>query len=134
MGAADIAHNSKPDARPTVLVVEDEILVRMEIADFLRDCGFRVVEASNADDAMRVLRKTEIIHAVFSDVHMPGSLDGFGLAQWVRRERPGVKVILTSGVAKTVEAAGDLCDEGPLMAKPYDPKEVERRIRQLLAG
>lgn len=118
---------------PTVLVVEDEVLVRMLICDFLRDCGFRVIEAANADEATRVLSTGDPVDVVFTDIHMPGTLDGFGLAKWIRAERPGVKVILTSGLARTVEAAGDLCDHGPVMAKPYDLQEVERRIRQHLA-
>ncbi len=128
MGGSD-----EPDRSPTVLVVEDQVLIRMGIAEFLRSCGFQVVEAGSAEEAIQVLRNEEPIHVVFTDVCMPGSLDGFGLAQWVRRERPGVKVILASGVTRTVQAAGDLCDDGSLMAKPYDPRQVERRIRLLLA-
>ena len=60
-------------------------------------------------------------------------LDGFGLAQWLRRERPGLKVILTSGAARTAKEAGDLCEHGPMLAKPYDHAELERHIRTLLA-
>lgn len=118
---------------PTVLVIEDEVLVRMVIADYLRECGFRVVEASTADEGMRVLKTNERVDIVFSDVQMPGSFDGFELAQWLRRERPGVKVILTSGVTRAASAAGELCEDGPLIPKPYTPQQVERRIRALLA-
>lgn len=118
---------------PTVLVVDDQVLIRMGIAEFLRSCSFRVVEAGSAEEAIRILQNDEPIHVVFTDVCMAGSLDGFGLAQWVRRERPGVKVILASGVTRTVQAAGDLCDDAPFLAKPYDPRQVERYIRLLLA-
>jgi two-component system, response regulator PdtaR len=76
--ARDIAERDLPAQSPTVLVVEDEVLVRMVIADYLRDCGFRVLEASTADEAMRVLGTNERVDIVFSDVQMPGSLDGFG--------------------------------------------------------
>ena len=69
------------------------------------------------------------IDIVFSDVNMPGSMDGFGLAQWVRRERPWLQVILTSGAARTAKEAGDLCEQGPILAKPYDHAELERHIR-----
>ena len=122
-----------PVTTPTVLVVEDEVLVRMAIATYLRDCGFRVIEAGSADEAIIVLRAEPAVDIVFSDVQMQGAMDGFGLAQWVRRERPGVRTILTSGIARSTELAGDLCEEGPLLAKPYSPQEVERRIRWLLA-
>ena len=117
---------------PTVLVVEDELLIREVIADYLQDCGFRVVEAGNADDAIKMLRTDVRIDVVFSDVQMPGSLDGFGLARWLRREQPNVRIILTSGRARAT-AASELCADGPLMAKPYRHDDVERRIRSLLA-
>ncbi|MGZ5904834.1 MAG: response regulator, partial [Reyranella sp.] len=74
----------EPVLPPTVLVVEDEILVRTVIAAYLRDCGFDVVEAGSADEAVRVLEAGVRIDIVFSDINMPGSLDGFGLAQWLR--------------------------------------------------
>jgi DNA-binding response OmpR family regulator len=131
--ARDIANRDLPVRPPTVLIVEDELLVRMVIADYLRDCGFRVIESSTADEATRVFETDEHIDIVFSDVQIPGSLDGFGLAQWLRRERPGVKIILTSGVPRAASAASELCEDGPLMNKPYKPDEVERRIRSLLA-
>jgi CheY-like chemotaxis protein len=118
---------------PTVLVVEDEWLVRATVADYLRECGYRVLEAGNADEAMTAFNADDRIAVMFTDVQMPGSMDGWGLARWVRRERPGVKVIITSGVARASEAAGDLCEDGPLMAKPYGHAELERRIRMLLA-
>jgi hypothetical protein len=61
-------------------------------------------------------------------------MDGFGLARWVRQRLPGIPVGLTSGVARSAEIAGDLCEDGPLMAKPYQPRQVEARIRELLAA
>ena len=117
----------------TVLVVEDELLLRMGVADYLRDCGYHVVEADNGDEAVSVLESDARIDVVFTDITMPGTLNGFGLAQWVRRERPEVRVILTSGISRTAQEARDLCAHGPLVAKPYDYGEVERHIRALLA-
>src|SRR5262245_41278519 len=99
-----------PAPPPVILVVEDEVLVRSIVAAYLSECGFDVIEASGADEAVRVLQADVAIDIVFSDVNMPGSMDGFGLAQWVRRERPWLKVILTSGAARTAKAAGDLCE------------------------
>ena len=118
---------------PTILVVEDDVQVRNLLAAYLRECGFDVVEANSADEAIRLLQAEVRIDIVFSDVNMPGTMDGFGLAQWVRRERPWLKVILTSGAARTAKEAGHLCETGPVLAKPYDHAELERHIRTLLA-
>src|SRR5215468_2862421 len=131
-----VPHNDptpSPTAAPSVLVVEDEVLVRTSVAEYLRACGYRVLEANDADEAILILRSDGRIDIVFTDVQMPGSLDGFGLAQWVRRERPEIRIIITSGVARASEAARDLCAEGPLLAKPYDHRDLERRIRRLVA-
>jgi CheY-like chemotaxis protein len=131
--ARNISDQPVPAPPPVVLVVEDDVLIRTVVAAYLRECGFDVVEAGSADEAIRVLQADIEVDIVFSDVNMPGSLDGFGLAQWLRRERPGLKIILTSGAARTAKAAGDLCEHGPMLAKPYDHAELERHIRTLLA-
>ena len=84
-------------AGATVLVVEDEVLVRAAAVAHLQDCGFSVLEASSGDQARILMRQTPDIGVVFSDVQMPGSLDGVALAQWVASECPWVRVLLTSG-------------------------------------
>ena len=122
------------DLPKTVLIVEDEVLIRWVIAEHLRECGYRVIEAGSGDEALDILRRTALsIDVVFSDVRMPGAIDGFALAQWVRRQRPAIKVVLTSGIARAADAAQALCEEAPLVPKPYSPAELERRIRMLLA-
>lgn len=119
---------------PTVLVVEDEVLIRLVIADYLRECGYRVHEAANAAEAVAVLESgTTSINIVFSDVQMPGDMDGFGLARWVRAHRPNVRVILTSSVERSADIAATLCEAGPLLEKPYEPQGVVDRIHQLIA-
>ncbi|MFL6548481.1 MAG: response regulator [Povalibacter sp.] len=126
---------SMPAARPqeTVLVVEDEILIRHVIAAYLRDCGYKVIEAANADEAITLLAHEEIdVDVVFSDVEMPGTIDGFALAKWLRERRPGVDVLLTGSVSRAADAAADLCDRGPI-PKPYEPQLAHDRIRRLLA-
>jgi CheY-like chemotaxis protein len=81
-------------AQETILLVEDEVLVRMPIAQYLRDCGYKVVEAVNADEAIAVLMHPEtVVDIVFSDIEMPGSVDGFGLAKWIREHRPGPCIV-----------------------------------------
>lgn len=122
------------DDRPVVLVVEDEVLVRMVIAEYLRDCAYVVIEAGSAQEALALFKADVEVDVVFSDIQMPGAMDGFGLAQWVRQNRPGVEVILTSGAASAAGKAADLCNDGPLMPKPYDSDDVDRRIKQLLAA
>lgn len=122
---------------PTVLVVEDEVLVRWVIAEYLRDCGYGVIEAASADEGLRVLQTGRHVDVVFSDIQTPGSNDGFGLAQWIRRQRPAIRVILTSGIARSAQAAQKLCNENHcdnhLVPKPYDHHQVETKIRSLLA-
>ena len=119
--------------KQVVLVVEDEVLVRMVIADYLRHCGYRVIEATNADEAMVILQHTEIeVDVVFSDVEMPGSMDGFQLSKWLRANRPGVDVVLTGSVPRAADAAAELCESGPL-PKPYQPQIAVDRIKQLMA-
>jgi CheY-like chemotaxis protein len=119
---------------PTILVVADEVLLRMALSDYLRECGYTVVETSDADEAITVLEANVPVDVAFSDIAMPGSRDGFGLAQWIRRERPGIKVILTAGAARSAEAAGELCEHGPMLAKPYEHADLERHIRALLSS
>lgn len=132
MGSASGPRRSRRAS--TVLIVEDEVLIRMAVADYLRDCGYRVVEADNGDEAVSLLKTDAEVDVVFSDVNLPGGINGFALAQWIRRERPGLRTILTSGIVRAAREAHDLCEEGPLVEKPYDHREVERRIRSLLAS
>jgi CheY-like chemotaxis protein len=118
----------------TVLVVEDEVLVRLVIADYLRECGYRVHEAVNAEEAVVILQSPEVsVDVVFSDVEMPGNMDGFGLARWVRTNKPGTQVILTSGAERSADIAATLCEAGPLLKKPYPSQDVVDRIKQLTA-
>ena len=114
----------------TILVVEPDILVRTTIAEYLRDCGYKVLEGATGQDVMTVLGSELKIDVVFAEVQLSGDVDGFAVAQWVRQNHPKVDVILTSGVTGAAEKAGDLCDDGPL-EKPYHPQEVVRRINIL---
>jgi CheY-like chemotaxis protein len=119
----------------TVLVVEDEVLTRMVISEYLRQCGYRVIEASSADEAVLLLQKPDLrVDIVFSDVEMPGSMDGFGLSRWVHENRPELKTILAGTVSRAANAAADLCENGPNLAKPYEPQLVVDHIRRLLAA
>jgi CheY-like chemotaxis protein len=125
------AHPLETVQKTTVLLVEPDVIVRLAVADYLRDCGYRVIEAGTGDDALMMLEAGHKIDVILCEVRLPGSIDGFGLARQVRRQYPGVDVILTSGIPGAAARAGDLCDEGPL-DKPYHPSEVVRRINILI--
>jgi CheY-like chemotaxis protein len=116
----------------TVLVVEDEIFVREPIAEYLRDCGYQVLEAADAREAMRLIDSVGSVDVVFSDVRMPGDMDGVGLAQWLRTHHPKVSVLLTSGYFAARNVAGAAMEDVKLIEKPYSQAQVLRRIRALL--
>ena len=119
----------------TILLVEDEILTRTVIAEYLRACGYKVIEAASVNEAILVLMRPDIaVEIVFSDVEMPGSMDGFGLSHWVRANRPGLDVILAGTLTKTADMAAQLCEDGPMLEKPYEPHVAVQHIRRLLAA
>ncbi len=122
-----------PDV-PTVLVVDDEIMTRVVIADYLRDCGYRVFEAGGPEDAIELLNSPLKIDIVFTDLELPGRSSGLELARWIRRRHAGVKVIVSTGLHSAAELAEDLCDAGPPIVKPYDSNAVVERIRSLKAN
>ena len=115
--------------RISVLVVEDEALVRMGIVDYLEDQGFRVFEAENAEGAIGLLATFPEISVLFTDVDMPGAMDGFRLAAAVRDRWPPIEIIVTSGHARGNPA--DLPDRAVFLSKPYDPQLIAKTVRQL---
>jgi DNA-binding NtrC family response regulator len=116
----------------TILIVEDEVLIRVCLADFLQDKGFKVLEAGTADDAVEIIEKADSgVDLVFSDVMMPGKLNGFGLAQWVHAIHPHLPIILTSGHAQSVADSVKRCGTAA-MPKPYDLEHVADEIRKLV--
>jgi len=125
--------NQNGKAASVVLVVQDEVAVRITLAAYLRDCGFKVFEAVSADEAMIILREPGIsVDVVFTDIEMPGSMNGFGLNQWIAKTRPSTHVILAGTPTRAAKEAGELCEGGPLLVKPYEPQVVEDRIRRML--
>ena len=112
----------------TVLLVEDEVIVRLGIAEFLRESGFVVHEASMAAEAIEVLTKGPSIDLLITDVRMPGAMDGFALARWVKSFASDVKVILTSGV---VSQGGE--GEVVQLVKPYTQEQMLRAIQVMMA-
>lgn len=116
-------------ARNVVLVVEDEPFVRLFGADLLEQAGFDVLQAGNADEALRLLETHPEVRVVFSDIEMPGSLDGFGLAQRICQRWPRIGIVLTSGHRVRPEL---IPREGRFLAKPYDGKALVRQIEEIM--
>lgn len=115
-----------------VLVVEDETFIRMDAVDMLRAAGFDIVEAANADEAIHLLERDSDIQLVFTDIDMPGSMNGLKLAAAVRDRWPPVRIIATSGHFKV--QAGDLPSDARFIAKPYQPAQIVSMIWKLVVG
>jgi CheY-like chemotaxis protein len=129
MAAADFLDlGAANSARPVVLIVEDEVLIRMLLSEALRQAGYDVIEAADADEAIEVMQVATSPDLLITDVKMPGSVDGLGLAAYVRRTRPGLKVIVTSGHAGPDGAIG-VADA--FLPKPYDLDHIVQRVRAL---
>jgi DNA-binding NtrC family response regulator len=118
--------------RPAVLVVEDEVLLRLALADYLQECGFKVFGAASVAEAIEILQSETEVDVVFTDIELKGEQTGFDLAQWVRKHRSGLLLVLTSGDAKKATAAKELCEKEPFLAKPYDLDKVVKQLRALI--
>jgi CheY-like chemotaxis protein len=116
--------------QPIVLVVEDNSLVRIIIADFLESAGFMVIQAVDGAAALVVLASGADFHVLFTDVQMPGPIDGVGVAMRVRQQRPGMPIVVTSGHG--VPAA--LPAGGRFVSKPYDNRKVVSLLSELVAA
>jgi len=100
----------------------------------LQECGFKTLTASSAQEGIDAIQRCESkIDIVFSDIRLPGSMDGFGLAAWLKEHRPEISVIITSGHAQAEDVAHLCADVGEIIRKPYDFDAVRARIEQALA-
>lgn len=118
------------DRKASVLIVEDEPMIRLALSDYLQECGFIVLSACNAAEAVTAIESRNFeIDVVLTDVRMPGEMDGFGLARWIRQHRPGLPVLITTGDKAKAETVSDLCEKNPIIEKPHDFKLVRARIR-----
>jgi CheY-like chemotaxis protein len=114
-----------------VLVVEDEMLVRMTAADELEEAGFRVLEAANADIALKVLEACAAeLQILFTDIDMPGTMNGLALAEQVHQRWPHILIVISSGYARPPDAA--LPSQGTFISKPYIGGTVVRRINDMM--
>lgn len=121
--------------RPIVLVVEDEVLIRLSVSDHLRQCGFEVLECASGDEARSTFLSGVRVDMVFSDINMPGPRDGIELALWVENNYPNAVVILTSGIRDALNAAGQACKKvRHFVDKPYELAAVEKLLRSYSAS
>ena len=116
-------------AKDLVLVVEDEALIRMSSADVIRDLGFEVIEAVDADHAISLLESVPGVTVVFTDIQMPGSMDGLLLAAVVRDRWPPIALLITSG--KMRPASSDMPTGARFISKPYSPLELKGQLQSL---
>ena len=118
--------------RGIILIVEDELLIRMNAVEMIEEAEFEVVEAASADEAIAILERRLDITVVFTDIQMPGSMDGIKLAAAVRDRWPPIKIVATSGHVKL--GVGDLPQGGRFLPKPYSPAEITKILRELIAA
>jgi CheY-like chemotaxis protein len=121
-----------PNSRQVVLVVEDDTLLRMHAAEMIHEAGFEVIEAQNADEAMTALEGRSNIAVVFTDIDMPGSMNGLKLAHAVATRWPPIGIVATSGHFQMRD--GDLPDGGRFLAKPYRSHQLLATLRELTAA
>lgn len=119
-------------SRDSILIVDGDVISRHAIADYLRHCGYAVVEAANTDEAFLALREETLsIDVILCDVSALGSQNGFGLTQWVRKHRPELEVRLTANADVAAQTAAELCETGPHLKRPYEPAAVIDYIKRL---
>lgn len=127
--------DTPPPTVPSVLIVDGDIIARHAICDYLRHCGYSVVEAANTDEALIALGEANLsIDVVVCDIEAVGTRSGFELATWVRQNRPELEVRLASTLESAVNTAADLCESGPQFARPYEPEAVVDYIKRLRAA
>lgn len=119
---------------PKLLFVEHDALERTAIAGYLRECGYHVVEAVTSGEALQLLRtRAAEFDIAFVAVDVPGEIDGFALAQWIRKHTAGTRVLLAASLEKAAKLASNLCESGPHLRKPYEPESLLDWIKRLRA-
>ena len=116
--------------RRAILVVEDDVLIRMEAVDMIEDAGFRTYQAKSADAALTTLNGASDIGILFTDVDMPGSMNGLGLAAHVGATWPDIRIIVASGILGVGD--GDLPDGACFFPKPYPTDQIIRALHRLI--
>lgn len=125
----------QPGESQRLIVVDGEVLVRHVISDYLRTCGYIVIEASSTDEARIVLDDVSFgVDAVLCDADAPGSGSAFQLRAWALQRRPEVEIILAGSIESAANRAAELCEQGPQLQRPYDPQGVVRYVRRIIGS
>jgi DNA-binding NtrC family response regulator len=134
--AIDEPSDTQPDGElRTVLLIDAEVAVRAPLAIYLRDCGLTVIEAGTTAEAKTVLLESDIqIDVVLCDAAAVGTEAGFAFSRWMKSRFPAVPVLLAGSLQKAASMAGDICEEGPSLAKPYDLNTVLDAMRRAMAS
>lgn len=120
---------STPINTHNILLVEDEAIIRFELADFFGDAGYEVFEAGNADEAIAILERESSIRVVLTDIQLPGTMDGLKLAHHVRDRYPPTVLLVTSGAADIEQEA--LPANTRFIAKPFNPARILQQIEDM---
>lgn len=123
------------DIAPSILIVDGDVVSRHAIADYLRNCGYAVVEAATTDEALKALGEPSLgVDVILCDAGAGGSQSAFGLSTWVRSNRPELEVRLAGSLEGLADTAAELCESGPHLARPYEPQAIVDYIKQLRAN
>lgn len=129
------ARTERQPGAASVLIVDSDVVSRHVLADYLRHCSYAVVEAANTDEAQEALQEASLsIDVIMCHVDALGTKSSFELANWVRANRPELEVKIAAGVDKAAQTAAELCENGPHLARPYEPQAVTDYIKKLRAS
>ena len=119
-----------PQTKPAILVVDDEELLRLHAADLLEENGYAVIEAENAEAALKALDRRPDVRLLFTDINMPGRIDGVELARLVHERWPHILLVITSGRERLAQS--EIPDDGRFLPKPYRAKELLGHVNEVL--
>jgi CheY-like chemotaxis protein len=126
---------AKRSDQRSILIVDGDILVRHALADYLRQCGYVVIEGASTDEAVTVLSDASVlVDAILCDAEAPGALNPFQFRLWAagQQHRQGVEIALAGNIETAANKAAELCENGPHLARPYDPQGVVQYIRRMI--
>ena len=128
-GALKSMADRAPTSQSPVLVVEDEALLRLYVDGFLEEAGFEAIDAADADAALNIMAHRPDVRVLFTDIQLPGAIDGMELARLVHEHWPHVLLLITSG--NRLPSTAEIAEHAHFLPKPYRPDEVIREIQDL---
>jgi CheY-like chemotaxis protein len=136
MAGLDTSEFPKSEGRmPAILIVEDDLLLRLALSDYLQEYGFKTFEASNVGDAVNIVRQSASdIDLVFSDINSSRKMDGIGLAKWIHQNHPDIPIWFASGEMKKSQVDEEACANDLFFPKPYDLRSIVSEIRHIVIG